>query len=378
MGGAGDAAHARHAAAQGLNLAVVIGIVVAIAGWFAAPLQFAALGTTPEVAALGSTYLRVMCLGAPATFVYQCAAAIMRAAGNTRAPMVIMTAALAANIALAPLLIYNAGWGIAGAGIATVMCQTLAVGAFAWLAAQRETSLPVAIERLGRPDLRLMADILRIGFPYFVMIFSFSLVYLFYDSFAAHAGPKAMAVVGVANRLESLCYLPADGFAAAAAAFVGQNLGAKRPDRASRGAWGAVAVMAALAAVISVLFFVAPRPFLSLFSDDPEVLALGAPYLRVLSLCLVATGIEGVLVGAFAGSGATMPVLIVHGVFSAIRIPIAWLVSVRWGYGIMGIAWTITVTCTVRALVLALWFQRGAWMRSELGGKPKGAQEQAV
>jgi len=207
-----------------------------------------------------------------------------------------------------------------------------------------------------------MAAIVRIGAPYAVLIVGFSAVYMAFSRFAAPLGVLAVAVVGLGNRLESLCYIPSDGFAAAAATIVGQNLGAKQPERAARGAWTAVAAMTCVSLPLGLAMCLVPELLLSAFTDDPALVATGADYVRILGLCQIAVGVEGTLAGAFAGSGDTVPPLVFHLTTSVLRIPLGWLAVQKWG--LLGIAITISATCFVRASLIATWFRRNGWQRA--------------
>lgn len=359
--GAGDRERAGAVVAQGLYLALILGGAVALVGWITAPWIFAAIGAAPAVAEIGTAYVRVLSLGSVASFLYLGAAAVMRAAGDTRTPLKIIFVSVVANAALAPLFIYTLGLGVTGAALATLLCQAAAVAMFARL--RGSESFPFARRPLDRAVIRQLAVV---GTPYCFVISLFSLVYLVFAAIAAPLGAAAMAVVGVANRLESICYLMADGFAAAAATVVGQNLGAGDARRAARGAWSATGAMAACAAVLTVVFLVFPRELFTLFTRDAATIELGATYLRILAICQIATGVEGVLAGAFAGAGDTVPPLVIHAATSLLRVPLAFvLVGAGWGLG--GIAWTITVTCLLRSGIMTWWFARGRWARRRLG-----------
>ncbi len=373
--GAGDLARAGAVTAQAMHLSLMLGVMVAIGGWIGAPAIFSWIGAAPEVAREATAYVRILALGSPATFLYLGAAAAMRAGGDTRTPMIITAGSVAVNAVLAPVLIY--GWGaaprlgVAGAAIATITCQLGAVTAFARVVLGGRR-LPFDRAALGRVDWPTIGSLARVGVPYCVVFSLFSVVYLGFSSFAAAFGSAALAVVGITNRLESLCYLTADGFAAAAATMVGQNLGARRPSRAAAAAWTAVGSMGIVAAALMLLFLVVPAPLLGLFTRDPEVIGLAVPYLRIVALCQIATGVEGVLSGAFAGAGDTVPPLVIHVAVSMVRLPLAWLAAVRWGMGINGIAWTITLTCLLRATIVAGWFLRGRWHSAMKGRAPAG------
>src|SRR5262245_51497522 len=104
--GAGDPRRAAHAASQGLVLGLGLGAVLAVSVWFGAPRLFALLGTAPDVSQPGIVYLRVFFLAAPLTFTWINSEAVMRAAGNTRRPLLIMCGMVLVNGGLAPLLIF--------------------------------------------------------------------------------------------------------------------------------------------------------------------------------------------------------------------------------------------------------------------------------
>src|SRR5262249_23304684 len=285
--GARDRARAADAVGTGLALAIGVGAAVAAAGALLAPTLFRAIAAPPEVARQGATFLRILALGAPVTFVYLGGAAVMRAAGNSRTPMLVTASCVVANAALSPLFIYGLGLGVGGAALATVLCQAGGVVAFATLARRDHPHPPIDLARVRRPDRALAASLARVGAPSCLSIAGFSLVYLWFSHLASGLGPAALAGVGLGNRLPSPGSLPADGFGAAAATVVGQNLGAERPKRALRGAWFAVAASAMLSLVLTVAYLVVPAEAIGVFSGDAAVAELGVPYLRLVAACLV-------------------------------------------------------------------------------------------
>jgi putative MATE family efflux protein len=359
--GSGDRPRAARAATQAFHLATLLGLSIAAVGWWAAPAIFALIGGTGELHRLGTLYLRAVALGAPATLLYLLGAAIMRASGNTRLPMLITASAVAANVGLAPLFVYVLDLGLVGAPIATIVCMFGAATAYLQLVARAHPDLPFDRTTLLRLDPARMASITRVGAPYAILAAGFSAVYLAYSHYAAALGVVAVAIVGLGNRLEALCYIPSDGFGAAAATIVGQNLGAGRPERAARGAWTAVGAMTLVSLPLTLAMWFLPELLLSLFSDDRTLISRGADYVRILGLCQLAVGVEGTLGGAFAGAGDTLPPLAFHLSFAVLRIPLGALAVDH--FGLEGIAITLSATCFLRATLLALWFRRNAWQR---------------
>jgi putative MATE family efflux protein len=363
--GSGDRERAARAAAQSWWLALALGVVVGLAGWFGAGPLFAWMHTSPEAAEAGRQYLRICALSSPIVFLEIASAACLRAAGDTRTPMWITAAALSLNAGLAPCLIY--GWagfprlGVAGAALATLICHVGAASVLVTLALRGYSSYPFDRRSLRRLDWPVLVEQFRIGAPFSLVGILFSVNYLLFARLAAPFGDAAIALIGIGNRLESITYLGADGFGAAAATMVGQNLGAGRPARAARSAWIAAGIMSAGGAVMMLAMLLFPGPLLSLFTADPGVLALGGSYLRILALCQVATGCEGVLSLAFAGAGDTLPPMIIHIIFGVLRPLAAAMLIGAWGLGLSGIVITITLSCVARAAIITLLFLRGGW-----------------
>lgn len=368
--GAGERRRAGAAAAQGIALGTGLGIGVALLAWIAVPHLFAALGTDADVTRRGVVYLRLLYLGAPFTFTYINCEFTMRAAGDTRTPLLVTGGMVLFNALLAPLLIYGLGPAprleVMGAGLATLVAQMLAVAAFAALALRRHPNFPLERAALRTFDRALAGSLMRIGFPGMAIGVLFSAIYLFISGIAARLGTQALAVVGLGNRAESATYLVVTGFAAATATLVGQNLGAGRPDRSARAAWVSALWMTFYALAIGGAMILWPRGVLRLFTADPAVLDLGAPYVRLLGFAQPLMAIEIVFEHAFAGAGDTLPPMLISVPINALRVPLLWWVVEARHAGLMGICWVLIVTCMLRGLLAMAWFRRGAWRHRRL------------
>ncbi len=368
--GAKEPREAAYAAAQAALLAVLIGVALTVIGELAVGPLFHLVGTAPDVVALAVGYVRILLLGAVLSVLYVWAESTMRAAGDTRTPLLVVACSLALNAALDPLLIF--GWGpvpamgVQGAAVATVIAQAFAVAWFIALAVKRHPAFPLEFAALRRFNTLYVLGLAKIGIPYALIGILFSMVYLYFAHVAARFGTAAVAVVGVSNRVEAVTYLVAAGFGLACEAIVGQNLGARRPDRAERATWLSAGLMASLGAAMMIAMLAIPETLLSFFTSDPEVIRTGVPYLRILGLTQAFTGIELVMNGAFSGAGDTLPPMVISTTVSLLRIPLASLFAFGLGLGIDGIAWMITITCAVRVAILVYWFRRGAWRTKAL------------
>lgn len=368
--GAGDRARADHAGAQGLLLAIAFAVVSALCARQATPALFRLLDTAPEVSEAGRSFLGPLLLFSLPFFLSSNLEAILRAHGDTRTPMVVTASAVLLNLLLDPFLIFGFGplpkMGVAGAATATILAQSLAALLLILHVLRQRGRFPHLLRQLSRIDLAEMGRLLRIGTPTAFGVVLFSGVYLFLSRIAATLGTSELAILGVGNRLESLCYLSTDSLSIAAAAMVGQNLGAKQIDRAKAvGREGAVFALA-LASVLGLAYWFLGREMFSLFLPDPSVAREGGSYMKVLALSQPLMGVEILLSGVFAGAGYTVAPTWISSTISVARVPLALLFAVRLGFGLPGLAWVITLSCILRGGLLVLLYVRGRWFLTSL------------
>lgn len=381
--GAGERRRAGLAAWKGLRASAAMGLAGTVAGLFFARPIFSLVTTDPGVIAAGASYLRFVMLGTPLVMMSLSCESVLRASGDTRTPFFVDLGAVTLNAVLAPLLIYGIGpfprLEVAGAALATVAAQVVMFAAYATLALRRHPSLPLA-RSAGGPPVRILG-MARVGLPAAAIGLLFSVVYIAFTRAASAWGPAAVAVVGIANRVEAIQFVVSAAIGFAASTLVGQGLGAGRPERAVQAIRTGQRWASAFALVLTALYLLWPRVFLALFTRDPQVFALGEPYMRAIAFALVATALEIVTAEAVMGSGHTLAVSWIYTLFSLARIPLAFLVP-RWtGGGLQSIAWLITLTCVLRTAAILLWASRGTWksgLARELHGhEPTAAAEDA-
>jgi putative MATE family efflux protein len=376
--GAGQRQRAGLASYQGLRAVLVTGLVCAAIGAPAATSIYRFMKAPPGVIEQGGHYLRIMLAASPLPMLGFTAETIMRASGNTRLPLTLDVLAVSLNAVLDPLLIY--GWGpfprlgVAGAALATAIAQALLVVCYVIVALRGHEALPLARRAPGGPIN--VFGLARVGLPAALVGMMFSLVYVAFSRSAARFGAASLAIVGIANRIEAVQFVVGVSLGIAGASLVGQNLGAGRPDRASLTVRTALVWGGWVSTALTIVLFAFPAAFLTLFTRDSETLRIGVPYLRILSLCLIATGLEIITNESIQGSGHTRTLSIIYNSFSIIRVPLCFVVPGWFGSGVLGIAWLITITCVARSSLILAWAARGTWKRGlagELHGAPVGA-----
>jgi putative MATE family efflux protein len=360
--GEGRGREAARIAGDALLLAVGLGVVCAVIGLAMLPTLFSLMHVSPEIAALGESYLGTYLLGAPLIFGFFAIDAAFRAAGDTRTPFLLLGTSVAVTIFLDPLLIV--GWGpvpalgMTGAAIATVCTRGMAFALGLTIVGRR------GVVRFGRPDWRTLGRICRIGLPTAATGVMFSLIYVALTRTATQFGTPALAALGIGHRVESWLYMIGVGFGAATAAIVGQNLGAGQVDRAERSGWLAVGFCTVFGVVACTVELLWSERFAAIFSTDPLVIAEAAKYLRIAAISQLAITAEIVLEGALGGAGYTLAPMLTSTVITAARIPIAvWAAAT---YGSAGLWWTISLTALLRGLGMVAIWRSGRWKRSSM------------
>lgn len=360
--GEGDHGAAAIAAGSTLWVALVGGLAVGLAGRGLMPALFAAMNTPPEVTALGYRYLGTYLLGAPLVFGFFAVESTFRASGDTRTPLALLTVSVVLTLGLDPLLITGAGplpaLGVSGAALAAVLTRGLVLLVGFGLLRRR------VLVRFAAFDGRAVRTVLRVGVPTAFTGVFFSAVYMGLTRITTRFGVPALAALGIGHKLEGLSYMVGVGFGLAAAAVVGQNVGAGQIARARRAGWVTAGFACASGAVVALAFIAFPELMVSIFTKDPLVIRDGAGYLRALALAQITMGLEIVLESAMGGAGYTIVPMVITGVFTAARIPLAlWLASVM---GLPGVWLTIGGTAVMRGLFMAAAWHAGRWQRTRV------------
>ncbi len=366
--GAGQTDEVGRIGRQGILFSIYVAIGYSIFGYIIAPHVFNFMETEAIVSQLGITYLRIFFVGVLFFFINDSISAIFRAVGDTRAPLYATTAAVIINIALDPILIF--GWfgapalGTDGAAIATIISAFCGTLIYLNMIRCGRLKYHLDFRLFEKLDFGLAKAIIKIGSPPATAGMVFSIIYIFLNKIAAQYGTISIAALTVGNRMESLSYLICFGFSIAATTMVGQNLGAKKPDRAAKAAWMSVAICAGWTLFISILFLTIPDVLSRIFTNDKEVIAIAVNYLRILALSQIFMAAEIVLEGAFAGAGNTIPPTVISIPGTIIRLPMAYYLCFETDMGIDGLWWTLTITTWLKAIVMMYWFYLGRWKKT--------------
>ena len=209
------------------------------------------------------------------------------------------------------------------------------------------------------PDTRVLGAIARVGLPAAATGVVFSLIYVVLTRTTTEFGTPALAALGIGHRVESWLYMVGIGGGAAAAAIVGQSLGAGMQQRAERAGWQTMLYASAPALVLCILELTIPARLAAVFTHDAAVIAEAARYLRICAVSELVLCAEVVLEGALGGAGDTLPPMLSSTVLTMARIPLAAWAAPR--FGVAGIWWTISLTAIGRGLAMMGLWRWGRW-----------------
>ncbi len=358
------------AAVQSIVLGVLLSVLIAVPGILYAPQLLRAMGAEPPVIAHGSTYTKILLGSSTSIMLLFLMNAIFRGAGDAAIAMRVLWAANGLNLVLDPLLIYGLGpfpeMGVTGAAVATCISRSLGVALqFAvFLRGRGRVHVSRRHLVLDVPVLQRLSRLSATGMLQFLIAHA-SWVALV--SVIARSGSSALAGYTIAIRIIVFSLLPSWGLANAAATLVGQNLGARQPERAELAVWRCGFYNMFFLGAVGVIFIVSPEPLIRWFSAEPEVVAYGAACLRIISYGYVFYAFGMVMVQAFNGAGdTTTPTIINLGCYWMFQLPVAWLLAIHWGHGASGAFWAVPVAESVLAVTGVLVFRRGGWKRREI------------
>ncbi|HXS08425.1 MAG TPA: MATE family efflux transporter [Candidatus Krumholzibacteria bacterium] len=352
-------------AVQAILVGIVASIPVSIAGIFWSKHLLAWMGADGWILEHGYRYTQWMLGGNAVIMLIFIMNAIFRGAGDAAIAMRVLWIANAINIVLGPSLIR--GWGpfpelgIEGAGIATTIGRGTGVAIQFFVLFRGGRHIKVARDQLSI-HASIMLRLIRVslgGIGQFIIATS---SWIGLVRIMSEFGSTALAGYTIAVRIIVFTFMPAWGLSNAAATLVGQNLGAKKPERAERSAWLTGWANMAFMALVAVFYITCNEQLIRIFSQDPGVVAVGADCLRIVSYGYVLYAWELVMIQAFNGAGDTMtPTRINLVCFWLIEIPVAYVLAMKTSVGAHGVYWSIVIAESIAGLVAIHLFRRGKW-----------------
>ncbi len=315
-----------------------------------------------EIERMASQYLLLTIIGTFFSFFNILFSTVFTSMGDSGKPFRVQTVGFLVNLILDPVLIFGIGHfdglGVSGAALATVAANVVVTCLFVvHIQKAQMLSRPFTIQA------DKMKEVLRMGSPIMVQRVAFIAISIIIAKIIVQWGPDAIAVQRIGIQIESISFMTIGGLQGAMAAFIGQNFGAHRLDRIQKGYRNALFITSIFGILISLLFVLFPRSIFSMFLAEEPSLSLGVDYMRIIGLSQLFMCVELMTVGAFNGIGKTHIPPIVSISLTALRIPMALLLS--GPFGLNGVWMSIAISSVLKGIVMVFWFMRTSGKRNE-------------
>ncbi|MGQ0740064.1 MAG: MATE family efflux transporter [Bacteroidota bacterium] len=362
---------ASHAGAQSIVITLAIAALLTLGGVLFPGEILKLMKADPQVVAEGETFTRIMFAGSGAIMFLFVINGIFRGAGDAAIAMRSLWIASGINIILCPLLVRGYGpfpeLGLQGAAIATTIGRSAGV-LYQCYALFGKKGVITLKKSHFKWDWPVSKSLLGISWPAIFQFFMASGSWIILTRLVAETGGKdASAGYQIAIRNVVFFILPAWGLSNAAATLVGQNLGAKQPDRAEKSVLLTMKYNAVFMSFVMLLFLFFARPIINIFNSNPVVVQYGAQALQIIGSGYIFYGIGMVMIQALNGAGDTKtPTWINFAGFWLFQIPFAYLLAHGFAMGPEGAFIAIPVAETLIALAAYYYFKKGKWKEVEV------------
>jgi len=359
---------AAHAGAQAILMSLLITIAISITGFIYAPDILKLMKAAPDVVREGKVFARIMLGGSLVIILLFLINGIFRGAGDAAIAMRSLWIASGINIILCPSLINGYGpfpeLGLKGAAIATTVGRGIGVLYQCYHLFGRRGVVKIKMVHFNW-DWPLIRSIVKVSWPAVMQFFIASGSWIILTRLVAELGGKvASSGYQIALRNAVFFILPAWGLSNAAATLVGQNLGAKQPERASKSVLLTAKYNAVFMSVVMLLFVLFASPIISIFTRDSAVQRVGTIALQIIGTGYIFYGIGMVMIQALNGAGDTRTPTWIHFVgFWVFQIPLAYFMAKVLDWGPIGVFIAIPVAETAIAIAAWIFFKKGKWKK---------------
>lgn len=365
-----DPKAASKAGMQSLLIAFLFTAVISTTGLFFAPDVLKLMGASAETIHIGTNYTRIIYGGSVVIMLLFLINGIFRGAGDASMAMRSLWIANICNIILCPVLIYGAGpipgFGITGAAMATTIGR--GIGVLYQLYHLFSGKRVIKVRRQDFiPDWPIIKSISNIAWTGTAQFLIASASWMVLARIMAEFGDTAVAGYGVAIRLIMFFLLPAWGMSNAAATLVGQNLGARQPERAEQSVWRTAKYNTIFMIFVTLIFMLFAQPIVAFMNKDVTVESYAVLALRIMSLGYIFFGVGMVVTNAFNGAGDTRtPTLINIFGFWMFQVPLAFLLAMVFKLGPKGVFIAIVLAETGITIAGIILFRKGRWKKIKI------------
>lgn len=363
-----DYAQTERAIKDTILLKWMLAIFFGSIGFFLIDKILVLLGARGEVLDLGIKYGKVQFLGLGFVFSTFTIYTALRGIGNPSLAMGLMLASTTLNLILDPFLIF--GWwifpelGVVGAAVASVISFTIAFLAGLLVLFSGKCNVTLHLKSQVSLKAKSILKIIRIGLPTGINDISFSFARLVIMPLVAVFGTGVVAIYGVGMRVSALGIMIIVGLGLGLSALIGQNLGARKLDRAQKTANQASLLAVGIMAFFGLINFVFAPFIVKIFFQAPNLVSLGTTLLRIQAIGFPLLGLYIILEMVFAGAGDNVPPMIIGMIYSwALEIPLILIFTRVFGFNQNGVWWAIVLATFVGSSLFYYWYRKGKWLK---------------
>jgi putative MATE family efflux protein len=353
------------AGAQAIFLGFAVSAVIGIPSWIYGGELLRLMGASPAIVTTGTAYAKIALGGSGVVLLLFLNNAIFRGVGDAAVAMRLLWVSNIINLILDPCFIFGIGpfpkLGVTGAAVATFTGRSIGV-LYQFYRLLRGTERIRILTSQIRLDFQVMFRLVRVSLTGILQFAIAHTSWIGLVRIISVFGSAALAGYTIAIRILIFILMPSWGLSNAAATLVGQNLGARKPERAQISVWRTAFYNMLFMGGIGVVFLIWATPVVRLFTQDPEVVPLAASCLRILSYGNIGYAYGMVMLQAFNGAGDTVtPTVVNFFGFWLLEIPLAYFLALRVGWQAKGAYVSIVVAECAIALAGVLLFRRGKW-----------------
>lgn len=307
--------------------AVISGIILTVVGLFFAETFLKMMDTPDDVIGLSTIYMKIYFCGVTFSMIYNFGAAILRAAGDTKSPLLFLTAAGILNVILNVVFVYFFKMDVAGVALATSISQAVSAVLIIIALMKRRDACRLELRRM-KIYKKQVAKILTVGVPAGIQSSLFAISNVIIQSSINSFDSVAMSGSAAAVSIEGFVYTSMNSFHQTALNFVGQNMGAKKYDRIGKIAWICLLCVAVTGLVLGVLSYIFGRSLLSIYiTDSEEAIGYGLLRLKYVALPYFLCGLMDVTTGVIRGMGSSIAPMVVT-VLGVCVMRIGWIYTI--------------------------------------------------
>lgn len=366
--GADKKEDAKSMANQIFVCALGFALVCSLICFLATPAIVKWLGADGETFQHAKTYMQIVIWDMMFLYMVNIFSAVSQAQGDTVRPMLLNLCGIVINMILDPLLMIQFDMGIAGAALATLLAKVIpaAIALCLLMDRKKEISLKLSYMKLKADKVKL---ILRIGLPTAIGGSTMQLGFLIMSKNVYVYGTQAMAAYGIGNKVNGIISMTSDAIGSAVATIVGQNIGANQQKRAEKGYLISMLISVVILITGGAIFSreAVSVAIVSIFSDDAEVIAMAADFLRIMATWCFLNGIYNSTRGLFQGTGHTEVSMVIDATrLWVFRFLTIWFCETVLHMGVRSIWYSVVVSNGFSTTIFFVLYLTGLWKKRKI------------